>query len=752
MRRGVRGVALRWSQAFMCLVVILTTLAVPHGGAAAAQQKTDQVLVTGSVLTWDTSWQNFLVGDREVMVMRMVGQSPLAYDLRLTPSSEMTPEEAVNDVGDDFSLIASGEEPTGGVYTLSGSASGSTMDVVFRHAWTTADGQWTVLAQATGAPGVMEDAFAHITATITLDGVAFWSWMDTTPYVDAALAWGNGGGSASTGGGSAQQGQEGVNQLTFQSGQVVRWEEPWKSPRIDGNREVYLGNDVASGMLISMDPASEVTPQDVMYPASEFDEIMAGPDNSGGTYYMGGMKAIDLSGQETFWVVFRRAWTTADGQWTVVTQLDTLLPNLESDLASVKDAISIDSFVVWKDVDPSTLAAKYYEWAGVTPQPQSSGSQQSSPPQASASSVSLQGGTVVGWSEGWVNNETEPAPIGAKLENSSEGLFFWLYEDHDDTTLQAAWTDATADYRDNVLIAEGTTPTGGSYGLWQVATGETVPDGTAQELINLMIRAELGPGMSYPLVTMTFNYNWVTYSDWSVLEQVTINGESAWGDVDTDVMLAMFENGGPTGAPLFLAQRSASTVAISSQDREWGAVLTTGNEDADLLEGSYTSELFGAVIEWGDAWEPGQKGVNVYPDQGKESIRLLTIGDDPGGITVYLREHDSDEQVRDIVDYWASDDRILEYEPEGTEVVLADSGRRSGAVVLIGPASMNDATPWVTVREVFQLGDGVMVEVSFGVPLATFEDAYDDATRHVSVDGDEVLGYFSTEEIQAALP
>ncbi len=30
--------------------------------------------------------------------------------------------------------------------------------------------------------------------------------------------------------------------------------------------------------------------------------------------------------------------------------------------------------------------------------------------------VSLQGGLIVGWDDGWVNHETDLAPLGAKLE------------------------------------------------------------------------------------------------------------------------------------------------------------------------------------------------------------------------------------------------------------------------------------------------------------------------------------------------
>jgi hypothetical protein len=84
--------------------------------------------------------------------------------------------------------------------------------------------------------------------------------------------------------------------------------------------------------------------------------------------------------------------------------------------------------------------------------------------------------------------------------------------------------------------------------------------------------------------------------------------------------------------------------------------------------------------------------------------------------------------------------------------VLADASRRSGAVVLVGPASEDDDELWVTIYEIAVVDGELKLESSFVAPLSGFETAYEDAQASVTLDGDEVIGFFSTEEIVDELP
>ncbi len=71
---------------------------------------------------------------------------------------------------------------------------------------------------------------------------------------------------------------------------------------------------------------------------------------------------------------------------------------------------------------------------------------------------------------------------------------------------------------------------------------------------------------------------------------------------------------------------------------------------------------------------------------------------------------------------------------------------------MVGPASEDDDEPWVTVFEVQVVGGELEIDVSFFAPVAGFETAYEDALASVTLDGDEPIGYFTTDEIVAELP
>jgi hypothetical protein len=167
---------------------------------------------------------------------------------------------------------------------------------------------------------------------------------------------------------------------------------------------------------------------------------------------------------------------------------------------------------------------------------------------------------------------------------------------------------------------------------------------------------------------------------------------------------------------------------------------------------TYTSDMFGYTLAWEASWIPYEDASEVNEEDGYDLFALQADGTGTGAFSLFAAAWDTDLEARDYIEYWASDEFVQENFPDGTEVVLADSRRNSGAVVYVGPQDANDPELWVTIYEVVNVDDEIRLEPTLVAPVSEFEDLYDDAQVSITLDGDQIIGFFSTEEIAGELP
>lgn len=399
-------------------------------------------------------------------------------------------------------------------------------------------------------------------------------------------------------GGAPPAQETGTQEATLGSGAVVTWSEPWGDAYIEPN-SVNLTTADTTVFNVDAYPVTEQTLESAvaLTPAGEYTVFDSGPDVNDGLYQLSGVSMFDpMAGEVRTWFVYSRVWPSADGQWIIATQLQSMTPFFTRDLSSIPGSITLDGQPLWADMDVAAIVD-----------------------------------TVV--AAGIDMSSEEPVAPSAQETGSTSA-----------ETPEAGNTEETSTTGSSSSEVPGTSP---RDVLANVPVGRTVP------------RA--------------------------------------------------------------------------------------------VQDGSYTSDLYGYIVEWAEPWEVYDDWTEVDTETGYDTLALRTP-DDSAAIVIAGAAWDDQYSVDDYVTYWTSEEYLTEYQPEGTEVILADASRRSGAVVMVGPASEDDDEPWITVFEVQVVGGELEIDVSFFAPVAGFETAYEDAIASVSLDGDELIGYFTTEEIVAELP
>ena len=179
-------------------------------------------------------------------------------------------------------------------------------------------------------------------------------------------------------------------------------------------------------------------------------------------------------------------------------------------------------------------------------------------------------------------------------------------------------------------------------------------------------------------------------------------------------------------------------------------------EDAGLIdETSYESPQYGYSVTWDDPWviNPGdEQAVISDTSSGQDSVYIAT--EDPTyallSVTGLVSNGTTAAQVADT---WSSQDFLDQYTGEGTEVLLADSSRKGGAVVTYGPLKSNENVDVVIVREVVSFDGGdTLVLLTLVSPADDFAEIYDSVQEAVQLDGGQSMGFFTTDEVLDELP
>ncbi len=288
-------------------------------------------------------------------------------------------------------------------------------------------------------------------------------------------------------------------------------------------------------------------------------------------------------------------------------------------------------------------------------------------------------------------------------------------------------------------------------------------------------------------------------------ESVRIDGTSVFEGVEGDGLQQMLDdNAGITGgsstpsttgnadataepvddeataeAPEEAGEGSASDDVVASDDRDSRRLPTDDNtadadsgvenesetgrgntkavdladyEDLGLLdEGEYVSPQFDTEVLWEDAWSfylDGDEPIISDTENATDSVTLVWNGEDFVLLYVDIYESDGFTPV-DLEELWASDDYLAESADPDAEVLLQDSNRSTGSVLIRD--YLSDGEEILLLRQATSLdgGDTLAVVTLIGLP-DSFTDAYADAGDGLTVEGDPALNVFTPAEIDRA--
>jgi len=185
--------------------------------------------------------------------------------------------------------------------------------------------------------------------------------------------------------------------------------------------------------------------------------------------------------------------------------------------------------------------------------------------------------------------------------------------------------------------------------------------------------------------------------------------------------------------------------------------LPTGDDLSDFEElglidqGEYVSPQFDTDVLWDETWsfDPEISDPIVSDtDAVTDSLTLVWNGDD--FILLYVDLYEADGFTpADYEELWASDAYLAETADPDAEVLLQDSNRSTGSVLIRD--YLSDGEEILLLRQAISLdrGDTIAVVTLIGLP-DSFADAYADAGDGVTIDGEPALDVFTPREIERA--
>lgn len=552
-----------------------------------------------------------------------------------------------------------------------------------------------------------------------------------------------------------------ANVFTSVNGTVFGYSAEWTLDATDEAPDGILLN-AGEAMIALGDMATDPGPEAIYEENfSSFPNIIdRGPTPDGGYY---GLAWGQTNAGQWMHVIFRAMY--APGTSTpVIVLVATPEGTLDQVVASLQ-GVTANGIPVLDGLDVAATLATF-EADGPAGAPVFTGGQASRPSPTEASTttgteVAGPAGTLFSWSDAWAYEPMEGMPASiVVLYGIQVPASLMIFEGAAGQGVDEMWAEYSS--TGGEILDEGLAPDGGSY---EISFNESDP--------------VMGGGPSYtftraypsdpsPILVSLI----ITGTDFgpslAAARAVTTNGISILEGVDDAALMAVFENNGPTGTSIFTGgEAPASTDATGSG----GGTESGGTSMRDVIasvpglpqrnsdptpeaedESSYTSEMFDYTLAWENSWVPDQDGSEVNEDDGYDYFLLTSGASDDVMASVLGTEWDDEYRADDYIEYWASDEYVEENFLDGTEVLLVDGGRSSGAVVYVGPWSEDDPGLRVIIYEIVNIDGDVRIDPSFAAPLADFEDRYEDATQSITVNGDPVFGYFSTDEIMDELP
>lgn len=759
-------------------------LATLEGGAAPAQETGGQeaTLGSGTVVTWADPWGDPYIEPNSV---NLVTADTTVFNVEAYPATGQTLEDAVALTPEsEYTVFDSGPDVNGGLYQLSGLSMLDPMlgEVrtwfVYSRVWPSADGEWIITTQLQSVTPFFTRDMASIPGAITLDGEPLWADLDVAAIIDTVVAAGIDMSSeepvpsGTQGSGTTTRAETpttrdtpaGAGEFESVNGTVFTYPPDWS---VDPDMSSPDGIQLLAGdaTLVVGDFAEDLDPEAVFNQLSSglAAVIDQGPTPDGG--YYGLALGQDNAGRDVY--MFFRYLYAKDTGTPVILVLAAPADSFADSLALAHGVTANGQPVLEGLDDAATIAT--FENGGPTGAAIFTGGQASGPvPTEEPTPLAVSGneitgpaGTLFAWSDAWTYEQVEGMPPSAVILYGVEHpASIMLFEGGAGQGVDELWDGYSS--TGGQVLDEGQSPDGGYYEIsYNDVSDSPIGSSGPGYTLTRAYAAEPAPILVSVMITgEDFEPSLEAARD------VTTNGISILEGVDDEALIAVFEEQGSTGTAIFTGEEP-STPGTSDQPgdnpqttqptspRDIIARVPTGGPEPTPVESdegsSYTSELYGYVVEWHGQWEVYDDWTEVDPETGYDTLALRTP-DDSAAIVISGVAWDDQYSVDDYVTYWSSEEYLSKYQPEGTEVILADASRRSGAVVLVGPASEDDDEPWVTVFEVQVIDRELEVDVSFFAPVDGFGTAYEDALASVTLDGDEAIGYFSTDEIVAALP
>lgn len=356
-------------------------------------------------------------------------------------------------------------------------------------------------------------------------------------------------------------------------------------------------------------------------------------------------------------------------------------------------------------------------------------------------------GTTVAWGDEWTESPEMSGP--SEVAADAAGVTAIVGEFPDIASLQELFDELLVAYGEGYVIADsGETPDGGHYALWDAASGNHV-----------MGRVMYAPGSDLPIVTMAVIEPGFLESALVDLRTFTINDVPAWDGADEAAIVAQYSPGA-SDAPVFPGAAPAEAPATGSaqgtlrpSDLDRPAVHSEEVFGGGTLAGSFTSDQFAYTIAWDATWQTQDGWITSDTGEGFDAVMVEAVSPVEGAVRFYIASQIPGYTIDDALAYWTSADYLDEFKPAGTEVVLAESSRNSGAVVLVGPSPIEgDPELWVSVIELAFVGRELEVESQVIAPLSHFPTVYANAQQGIVMEGNGVVGYFSLEDLLDVLP
>lgn len=729
--------------------------ALAQAGDPGEQQVT---LASGNVLEWQEPWRTQY--DVEPNDVSLVTPDGAMFVVSLYPVAEHSPETAATINARSQATVVSSVADQDGVFSyLQWFTNSSGPIVEYTRAWTSSDGQWTMSAYLRSELTTFHRDLTLVTGTISLDGAPLWEEVDAEAV--AAAVQESSGMEVPTGGPTA-------GEFTSVNGTVFGYPGDWTPDTEQQPDGVQLlageATLVVGDLAEDQDPAAlfnqlaSTLPQIVdqgAAPDGGYYGLAYGQDNAGRDYYM----------------LFRFLY--AEGTGTPVIVVLAAPATTFADSLTLAHGITANGQPVLDGLDDAAVLATF-DNGGPTGAPIFTGGQASQPaptdapaepPVATGNEMTGPAGTLFSWSDAWSYQQLEGMPPSAVILLGIEvPATIMIFEGAAGQDVDTFWAEYSS--TGGEVIDEGQSPDGGYYEVsYNEASASPVGSTTPSYTLTRAYATETAP----VLVSVIINGEEFTPS-LTAARDVTVNGVSILDGVDDAALVATFENGGPAEAAIFTGGEAPAPGSEPGNDPGGEGVASPrdivanvpiglpedsterGQAQEEGAPATYTSEMFGHTLAWGESWVPYEDAPNINEADGYEIFALQADGTGTGAFSLFSAAWDTDLEARDYIEYWSSDEFVQENFPEGTEVVLVDSRGNSGAVVYLGPQEEGDPELWVTIYEVVNVDDEIRLEPTLVAPLSDFEDVYDDAVQSITLDGDEVLGYFSTKEIVDELP